>query len=1200
MATEEEDFADERYDGDDDNGGDDEGVGQEESGEDVEGLSGGRIPNPPPRDPWVSRVVEDPANPPAAVLLSGYVGDAAEEGRTRIYTDPSLASYVEVQDEDVLHHEALGGDQVPEGGSMVWVRADAMVTPGSGGGTGGAAGGDFFTGPVLGENRKAGTGAAAATPVQITLLTIAGCHTRQLGCTIFGCVTHNLLCKTVHPIVCSHVCQQGGGIGHPGGGTGIDLEGTMACPSIGCPSNPVDCHRVPNPGDQGYPVGVPRMAMAQGGLGGTNPRQGVGENVGPTGYFHCGELVGVTGWQGCGQQEQGPIGQTGWQGCGQQDQGPVGITGWQGCGQPHISLPGCLHTGPCPIGVTGWRGCGLPHISLPGCIHTGTCSAIDACPTRICAPGEGTDTVQAAAGGAIGITGWQGCGQPHISLPGCIHTGTCPTRLIGCTGYPGCGPHISLPGCIHTGTCPSAVDACPTRICGGGGGEQVNPQAMLGARPGGGTGNIVGPTGWQGCGQPHISLPGCIHTGTCPIGQTGWLGCGQPHISLPGCIHTGTCSAIDACPTRACAGEGADTVQAAAAGTIGQTGWLGCGQPHISLPGCVHTGTCPIGHTGWLGCGQPHISLPGCVHTGTCPSAVDACPTRICGGGGGEQVNPQAMMAAAPGGQQAAVPTTVYGPQCPTFGFTCTYVHCPPQTLATVCTQAQPGGEQAAAAPTTVYGPQCPTFGFTCTYVHCPPQTVATVCTQIGCQTQQCTLPPGCPPPTGPDRTIATVCTQINCPTFGFTCTAFCQAQGGEQGGGQAQDAGGGGDNTLATVCTQFCHTSPHVCAQHEMKGAAAAAPGITSATVCTQLCHTSDLQCPPHTLDCSIATVCTQIGCHSFGFTCTAFCPQPGGAGGTGQGTAATLCTQIGCETQIPKCPLTIQCIPPSLTPDCGAQRQPQGFAAAAPGGGAQAGAATFALHCPTLGFTCTYIHCPQGGAGGGAGGGLGGAAATFTPNCPTLGFTCTYVHCPQGGGGGGAGGGVGGAMGGGAAAAGPSTVATVCTQLGCPRTSTCPPTFQPGCGPDHEHGGSTAATLCTLTPFCPPSVICPPVTMGGCGGGGGRLGAEAPQTLMLGCPSTSTCTPQTLMPGCPQTSTCTPQTKMLGCPQTSTCTPQTLMLGCPQTSTCTPQTLMLGCPQTSTCTPQTRMIGCPNTSTCTPQTLMLGCPSTSTCPPA
>lgn len=608
MATEDEEFADERYAGDDDGKAGDEDAGGQES---EEGLPGGRIPNPPPRDAWVSRVVEDPANPQPAVLLSGYVGDAADEGRTRIYTDASLQSYVEVQDEDVLHHEALGGDQVPEGGSMVWVRADALVTPGSTGGTGGggAAGGDFFTGPVLEQNRKAGT-AQKAEPVQITLLTIAGCHTQQFACTIFGCVTQNLLCKTAHPIICSHVCQQGG--------------------------------------------------------------EGQREPVGPTGYFHCGELVGVTGWQGCGEEGREPvdtytcppsigcIGVTGWQGCGQEG---TGAGGWGAADEnssidcPSVDPTKCpqppnftAHIYPDPAmpmmggggpGPTAWHGCGQQ--------------------------------------GPIGITGWQGCGQP--------------SQLIGCTGWMGCGPGPVIS--IHA-ACPSAIDACPTRFCGGREGTDTvqaaaQPQNFAAAAPqaapptfrphcpdaGGGAGGGVGGAMGGGAAAAGPSTEatvctqlGCPRTITCP--PTFQPGCGPDH-EHGGSTAATICTQVPFCPpTTVC--------------------------PPVTMERCGGGGGYGGGATGLV-----------CVRTSTCPPSIYCTPFTMAGCAGGAEL--------------AAVPTGQYAPQCPTFGIACTYVHCPPATVGFACPpQTGYGCPNTSTCPVPTMDPGCPETST------CPPITVGPGC----------------------------------------------------------------------------------------------------------------------------------------------------------------------------------------------------------------------------------------------------------------------------------------------------------------------------------------------------------------------------------------------------------------------------------------------------------------------------------------
>lgn len=66
---------------------------------------------------------------------------------------------------------------------MVWVRGDAMASQGpAAAAQGGPAGGDFFTGPVLEQNRESGAAGAPGGPVQTTLLTVAGCYTRWFIC----------------------------------------------------------------------------------------------------------------------------------------------------------------------------------------------------------------------------------------------------------------------------------------------------------------------------------------------------------------------------------------------------------------------------------------------------------------------------------------------------------------------------------------------------------------------------------------------------------------------------------------------------------------------------------------------------------------------------------------------------------------------------------------------------------------------------------------------------------------------------------------------------------------------------------------------------------------------------------------------------------------------------------------------------------
>jgi hypothetical protein len=870
---------DEKYD---DDGGDEPDAGEDPGGEgEPDGLPGGRIPAPPiPRDEWVENVIDDPSSNVQPVLLQGYVGDAAEEDYTRIYPNASLDSYVDVRNEDVLYHVPLEGDHAPRGGSMVWVRGDAKVSQGTGGGPA-AAGADFFTGPVLAQNRQAGAAGAAqpGAQVHITLLTVAGCITR------WNCPGNTAATLCTHRIICSHVCQQpGGGVGPGWGGVGgLDIDATTGCPpSVAdtCPTKPSPCKPFEFPTDRWQP----QLMRAAG-------------NVGPT------------GWQGCGQGaggEQGPIGVTGWQGCGHR---PIGLTGWLGCEQP-THLLGCTGAtavtvcicGPGPVSMH--PGCPSPEIGGAGGGHPGT----------------------------IGFTGWLHCGHTLAT----VCTFHCPPPPLTMGGI--CGPGPVMTVVAH---CPSAVDACPTRLCGGGGGEQVNPQPMMaGGAAGGGP---IGPTGWQGCGQPHISLPGCIHTGTCPQAEavTGpgstiatvctQIGC--PHTGVANCSIATVCTQIG-CHTApqhcipslsGCSNTAATVctqigcpVGGAQGGPIGPTGWQGCGQPHISLPGCIQTGSCPqaeagpigvtgwlgcqptrlIGCTGYLGCGQPHISLPGCIHTGTCPQ----------GGGGGPMLG--AQKAEAPGA--AAAPTGQYIPQCPTFGFTCT-VFC----------QAQGGA--GGGAQDAVTGPD---------------STIATVCTQYGCRhtgygcprTRTCppTYTPGCGPETEHGgSTAATLCTQAPFCPLTFQCLPVTMTPGC----GPEQAAGPAG--TAATVCTQY----------------GCGHPGGTAATVCTHYgCGGTgggeQMMAAAPQGAAGIPTGQYSPACPSFGFTCTYIHCPPNPVPG---GTMATVCTQVGCGggggSTMLGCPRTIDC-PPTYMPGCGGT------------GGAQLGAApTYHQGCPTFGFTCTQF---------------------------------------------------------------------------------------------------------------------------------------------------------------------------------------------------------------------------------------------------
>jgi hypothetical protein len=87
----------------------------------------------PPESPgrrmseFIAALVKDPKNPPEVVDVTGFLGAAAESGRTRIYLDTTLQNYVEVMEDKILHVEPVEGGQL--GLSHIFIAADAQVFP---------------------------------------------------------------------------------------------------------------------------------------------------------------------------------------------------------------------------------------------------------------------------------------------------------------------------------------------------------------------------------------------------------------------------------------------------------------------------------------------------------------------------------------------------------------------------------------------------------------------------------------------------------------------------------------------------------------------------------------------------------------------------------------------------------------------------------------------------------------------------------------------------------------------------------------------------------------------------------------------------------------------------------------------------------------------------------------------------------------
>jgi hypothetical protein len=429
-----------------------------------------------PRDGFVGRVVQDPRQPPNALLLTGFVGDSAEEGHLRLYSDPSLAQYVDVPEEAVLHSEPLPMDQSPLGGSHLWVRSDAKLLPQGGGAQQQQAG---FLGGQLLQEQLGGAAALGGAGLQITRTWSPWqCWPTRLS------PACSWICPTRNPVLCpvdSWICPPqtfgcpdplGGFQGQPLGGfqafaaapqaaqQAVSAQCQMSygpCPTHmpGCPSTstcpPTDMFGCPRtstcpptymPGCPSTSTCPPEAAQAFGGA-----QQGVQQAVSAQCHMSYGPcpsqpLLGCTGWLGCGQ------------GAGGQQQTLATVCTQLGC---QTDAFGCPRTSTCPPTY------------MPGCPSTSTCPPGGEQAFAQAMPGEQAQQ----AGPGLQLTIATVCTQI-----GCQSLGIACTYIGGCGCYPmTVGPVVpthNMPICppggggvVSAGRCPSAVDACPTRLCGG-------------------------------------------------------------------------------------------------------------------------------------------------------------------------------------------------------------------------------------------------------------------------------------------------------------------------------------------------------------------------------------------------------------------------------------------------------------------------------------------------------------------------------------------------------------------------------------------------------------------------------------------------------------------------------------------------------------------------------------------------------------
>jgi hypothetical protein len=237
-------------------------------------------------DDFIGNVHADPANPQATILLSGFIGRGAAEGTARIYPDPSLGTWYDVPEADILHTLAIPG--APLGGSYVWIKSSAQIKPGSASAAG-AGGAPAAAGAPAGQaGAQAAGGAGLGGVLQTNPIVCTQALPTFCGCTPgFDCAgpgpglqTNPIVCTQGLPTFCG--CTPGFDCA-PGARAGGQLAGA-ALPQ----TNPAVC-------TQGFPTFcgcTPGFDCPGGGPGGlqTNPivcTQGFPTFCGCTPGFDC-------------------------------------------------------------------------------------------------------------------------------------------------------------------------------------------------------------------------------------------------------------------------------------------------------------------------------------------------------------------------------------------------------------------------------------------------------------------------------------------------------------------------------------------------------------------------------------------------------------------------------------------------------------------------------------------------------------------------------------------------------------------------------------------------------------------------------------------------------------------------------------------------------------------------------------------------
>jgi hypothetical protein len=80
------------------------------------------------REPWLSKIVEDPTKIPNVKLLYGYLTDSPDKEAVRVFFDPEMSWCIDVPKDAILHREGCSKSTSALGGSYLWIDRGAWST----------------------------------------------------------------------------------------------------------------------------------------------------------------------------------------------------------------------------------------------------------------------------------------------------------------------------------------------------------------------------------------------------------------------------------------------------------------------------------------------------------------------------------------------------------------------------------------------------------------------------------------------------------------------------------------------------------------------------------------------------------------------------------------------------------------------------------------------------------------------------------------------------------------------------------------------------------------------------------------------------------------------------------------------------------------------------------------------------------------